>query len=208
MPRMSRMRRDMARRRRDMRDRRRDMRYDMGYSDRYATPEYDSRYADYNYMQSDYPTSRMARKSDREYDRHYEYPYMSDYARSRRTGRYIRDSRGMRDYADDEYLNDEELMEWSKDLLREVEPKDKGYFTKENVERKVKEMGITYDDFTFSELYTASLMLYNDYKDVIGTNNPDIYVKMARAFFNDDDAELNGSEKLAVYYDEIVCPED
>ena len=207
--RMSRDRRmDMLRRKaQDMRDRRRGRNgYDMGNTNRYGDSEYTRRYGDSNYPKFDYTRKGMGYQSSREYDRHYEYPYyMSDYnydmARSKRTGRYIKD------YGAEEYLSDEELMEWSKDLLNEVDQQMKGYFTKDNIERKAMEMGIKYNDYTFAELYTVALMLYDDYKDVIGGSNPDIYLKLANAWFDDEDAELTGSEKLKAYYDEIVCPE-
>ena len=37
-------------------------------------------------------------------------------------------ARGRRDYGDEETLSDEELMEWSKELLKEVEQKVKRNF--------------------------------------------------------------------------------
>ena len=204
--------RDMARRSRDMRDRRRDMRarrdmrYDMRYSDRNAYPEYDSRYGDYNYSQSDYARGRMGSQSSREYDRHYEYPYMSDYARSRRTGRYVRDRR---DYGSgDEYLDEEELMEWQKDLMEEIEPQFKGQFEKNRVIQRGEEMGVKFKDYTEDEYYTTVLMMATDYGKTVGMNNTDIIFRLAVDWLEDDDVEVQGSEKLATYYDEIVCPED
>ena len=205
--------RDMARRSREMRDRRRDMRsrrdmrYDMGYSDRNAYPEYDSRYGDYNYSQSDYARSRMGSQSGRQSDGHYGYPYyMSDYARSRRTGRYIRDRR---DYAPSEdYLSEEELMEWQKDLMDEIEPQFKGQFERNRVIQRGKEMGVDFKDFTEEEFVTTALMIATDFGKTVGMNNTDQIFRMAVNWLEDDDAELQGGEKLAVYYDEIVCAED
>lgn len=209
------MPRRMMRDRRRMRGDRRSMRrkdygsYGWGNDYHYDYPEYDSR-GDYR-RDSRRSDSRMGRDSeyDREYsmDSRYYDPYMmkGDY-RGRRDRR--RDYRDYRDRASEEdYLTDEELMEWAKDLLRDVPEKDRPYFTKDNIERKTKEMGMKFDDYTFSELYTAALMLYNDYSKTLGTANMDIYIRMSKDFFEDDDAELQGSEKLATYYDEIVCAE-
>lgn len=198
--------RDRRRMREDRRSRRRDYNsYGFGNDYHYDYPEYDSRY-DYRTNERHSP-SRMGRDSeyDREHSMDYNYydPYMT-----RRDYRGRRDRRGYRDRASEEdYLTDEELMEWAKELMRDVPEKDRPYFTKDNMERKTKEMGIDFKDYTFSELYAASLMLYNDYSKTLGTANMDLYVRMAKDFFEDDDAELQGSEKLATYYDEIVCAE-
>ncbi len=192
-------------RRRDMRSRR-DMRYDIGYSDRYTHPEYDSRYGDYNYSQSDYARGRMDSQSSREYDRHYEYPYMSDYARSRRTGRYIRDRR---DYGPSEdYLSEDELMEWKEDLLHELEPQFKPQFEDSRVIQRAKEMGVDFKDFTEDEFVVTAIMIATDFGKTVGMNNTDQMFRMAYDWLIDPDADIKGSEKLSVYYDEIVCADD
>lgn len=202
MPRNRRMR-DMASRRRDMRARR-DMRYDMEHSSRYANTEHLGRYGDYNYGSTDYAGYGMGYKSGREYDRTYEYPYyMNDYARSRRTGRYIRDRR---DYGSGEkYLSDEELMEWKKDLLEEIEPQFKAQFEDNKVVQRAKEMGVNFKDFTEDEYLVTALMIATDFGRTVGMNNTDQMFRMAVDWLEDDDAELQGSEKLRAYYDEIVC---
>jgi len=203
MPR--RMMRDKRRMREDRRSRRRD--YASGNDYGYGYTEYNSM-GDYR-RDRRRQSSRMGR--DGEYDREHsmDYNYYEPYMSMRDYGDYRRDRR--RDYRDraseEDYLSDEELMEWSKELLMAVPEKDKPYFTKDNMEKRAKEMGVNYKDFTFSELYTAALMLYNDYSKTLGTANMDLYIRMAKDFFEDDDAELQGSEKLATYYDEIVCAE-
>ena len=94
MRRSSRMR-DMARSRRMRRDER-----SRGYRDR----EHSSRYGDMSYSKRE--NARYGRDGEyhRQYDRYYDYPM--DYRR---------------DYGEREYLEDDELMEWSKDLLDDVE---------------------------------------------------------------------------------------
>lgn len=137
---------------------------------------------------------------------------MRDYTRGMRDYRGGRDYTNnmndyRRDYGEPEYLDDEELMEWSKDLLMQVPETHKAFFSKENIERKAKEMGVKFNEYTFPEFYTTALMKFTDHSKTLGTANMDIYLRMAVEFLEDEDAELRGSEKLAVYYDKIVCGE-
>lgn len=196
-------RRDMRRRMRDMRDRARRRRrsYDMAIRRRDDDREYRSRRSSSDYLQPDYAERGMGYERRRERDRHYDYPHAESYGWG--------DDYGY-DYDDgEEYLTDDELMEWSKDLLHEVEDKDKVFFTKDNIEQKAQIHGIHFDDdYTFAEFYTAALMAYTDYKDTLGTGNMDTFLLLAKDWLEDDDAELQGGEKLAAYYDKIVCGED
>ena len=187
-----------------------DMARDYGYSNRERSRDYgympDSRY--------NYAGYGMDGEYDREHYTDYGYSpsYMSDYARRRSstTGRYMRDRnrdyRGdYRDYASDgDYLSDEELMEWSKEMMQDVEEKDKQYFTAENIRRKSQEMGIEFDKFSFEEFYTTVLMMYTDYYKTLGTANMDIYLRLAKDWLCDEDAGMQYGEKLAAYYDSIV----
>lgn len=169
--------------------------------------QYGSNDYNYEYSEQDYARGGRNSQSNRQYDmagyngnmrnpRDGHYPIMPNY-----------NDYAYGDYDEGEMLTDEDLMDWSKELLEEVEEPHKSYFTKENIERKMKEMHITEDDFTFAELYTTALMLYDDYKATLGKGNLDIYVKLAKDWLMDKDAEIQGGEKLAVYYDNIVCPE-
>lgn len=194
----------MARRIRDrrMRDRAsrrmRDRNYGRSMDYEYYGPEYPSRHDYRSYDRRS--QSRMG--GDIEYDREYSVDY-NYYEPIRRRKDYR--GRDMRyDYGSEEYLTDDELMEWSKELMHEVEEKDKPYFTKENMEKKAREMGIDFKDFTFAELYTTALMQYTDYHKTLGTMNMDLYVRMAKDWLCDEDAELQYGEKLASYYDNIV----
>ena len=108
--------------------------------------------------------------------------------------------RRSRDYRNDS-LSDEELMNWSKDLLDMVDPKDKYYFSKDNIERRMNDLGI---DCDFADVYTSALMMYTDYHNTLGNSNMDLYLRMAKDFLCDDDAEIQGGDKLAAYYDTIV----
>ncbi len=193
-----RMMRDRRMRDRASRRMMRDRNYGRSMDYEYYGPEYPTRY-DYR-SDERLSGSRMGR--DSEYDREHSMDY--NYYEPMRRSRDYR-GRDMRyDYGSDEYLSDDELMEWSKDLMRDVEEKDKPYFSKENMERKAKDMGIEFKEFTFPELYTTALMQYTDYHKTLGTGNMDLYVRMAKDWLCDEDAELQYGEKLASYYDNIV----
>lgn len=126
-------------------------------------------------------------------------------------GRY--DMRGRYDYGYDyagdygERLTEDELEEWKKKLLKEVDEKDKQFFTKERIGQKAKQMDVEMKDFTEDELVVATAMVYTDYcktaKKYIGSNM-DFYIEIARDWLSDKDSELQGGEKLAVYHDCIV----
>ena len=192
--------RDMSRSRREMRDmRRRSSTTGRYMADRNREP-YSER-EDYGRGRRDYgeyyPISIRGEvgRMHEPYDGNYRMGGM-DYGRSRR------------DYGEPDYLSDDELMEWSKKLYEEIDPNHKQYFTRDNIERKYKELGIELRDFTFDELYTTALMLATDYGKTLtrfGINSPDMFLYFAKDFLEDDDADLVGGEKLAAYYDNIVC---
>jgi len=187
---------DMARSRRemDMARRRRDYARQGGYSSR----------ADYNYQDGHYPMVQG---------------YMPIEAMGRFTGyygmgedyaRYGRRNYG-RDYGydyDSKMLGQEEFMEWSEKLKKELEEKDKQYFSKENIKKKAEEMGIKFDKFSMEEFYITVLMVYTDYCKTLGTANMDIYLRLAKDWLEDDDVKVKGGEKLATYHDYIVEGDD
>lgn len=106
---------------------------------------------------------------------------------------------------DDDYLDDEELMLWAKRLMREIPENEKNMFSKETIERKAKDIGIEFGkDFTFAEFYTTALMLYTDYRKVLGGGNIDLYLRLAQAWLMDDDLDIDAGEKLCAYYECIV----
>lgn len=113
--------------------------------------------------------------------------------------------RGRRDGHYPEYLSDKELMKWSKKLLNRIDEKYKNMFEYDSIERKAKELGIRFDDeMTYDEFYTTTLMVFNDYQKALGTSNPDLFLRIAKFWLCDDDADLTGGAKLAAYYYHIV----
>ena len=47
-----------------------------------------------------------------------------------------------------------------------------------------------------------------DYGKTVGMNNIDQMLRMAYDWLDDKDSAIKGSEKLAVYYDEIICADE
>ena len=122
------------------------------------------------------------------------------------------DMRG-RDYGYDDYgdygetLSEKELEHWNKKLMQKIEEKYKPFFTKENIVQRAKQRGYQMKEFGENELYTATLMQYTDLckelKPFVG-ENLDAYIAAGYAFLVDDDTEVKGAEKLAIYFDEVV----
>jgi hypothetical protein len=111
----------------------------------------------------------------------------------------------------DDTLTKDELEEWKMKLMKEVDEKDKHFFTKENISSKARNIGAKMKDYSEEELCLVTLMVYTDYcktiKKFMGANM-DIYVELARDWLEDEDSELKGSERLAVYHDCIIEGED
>lgn len=152
----------------------------------------------------------------RGYDGHYEpieimgrfngyYGGAEDYARGRDYG-YMPYPPYMMDYASQggEYLSDRDLQMWADKLMKKVEDKDKQFLSRENIRKRADEMGIKFEKYSFEEFYVVVLMKYTDHCKTLGTANMDIYLKLAKDFFEDDDAAVKYGEKLALYYDHIV----
>lgn len=108
---------------------------------------------------------------------------------------------------DFEYLDKEELLDWEEDLLETLNETEKGMFKKEHIINKAKEKNIRFDDYTEDEFYVVVLMLFDDFKKTLGSASPELYVALAKDFLEDEDAELQGGEKLYAYYEYIVCGE-
>ena len=111
---------------------------------------------------------------------------------------------GYDDYGDyGEALSEKELEHWNKRLMEQLDEREKQMFHKDAIMQKAKQRGKPMEGFGEKELYTATLMVYTDYKQSIG-QNPDFAVKLAYDWLSDKDVAVKGAEKLAVYYDCIV----
>lgn len=132
--------------------------------------------------------------------------YGRDYNRERGYGYYGSGMDYGYDYATGS-LNEEELEDWSHELLEHVDSKDRDMLKKEKVIKKAEDIGIKFDHFSPDEFYITTLMMYTDYCKVLGNASLDIYLRLAKAWLMDDDVQVKAGEKLAVYYDEIVGAE-
>lgn len=111
---------------------------------------------------------------------------------------------GYDDYGDyGETLSEKELEHWNKKLMEQLDDREKQMFHKDAIIQKAKQMGKPMEGFGEKELYTATLMVYTDYKQSIG-QNVDLSVKLAYDWLSDKDVAVKGAEKLAVYHDCIV----
>ena len=211
---------DMARSGRGMQGGRgRDMGYDMARGDSRADyRSYDMRGRDMHHPQEHgstyYPIQAMGT-----FEGYYGMPNQQDYARGgRRDYGYDMGNNYNRQYMDygysrydygydygqgDERLSEEELEHWCKKLKGQLDDREKQMFSKEMITQKAKQMGKEMKGFSEKELECCVIMLYLDYKKDIGTN-VDLFIKMAFSFMNDEDSEVKGSEKLALYHDLVM----
>lgn len=184
------------------RPRRRDMGSEEHYRNRpiYRRPERGGRYDDYLYS-PDYGEMGRDVERDRQYRRGGHRGYRPD----------VRDD--YRDYEYDDYgwdygedcLSTRDLDEWSHDLMDELDSDEREVFKKDRVLQRAKEMGIEFSKFSEMEFYVAFLMCYTDFKKTIGKGNMEYALSLAREWLEDKDLEIDGCEKLALYYDYIVC---
>lgn len=140
-------------------------------------------------------------------------PDHGDYRGGRDYGYDMRGGYGRHDYGYDygyddygdygETLSEKELEHWNKKLMEQLDEREKQMFNKDTIMQKAKQMGKPMEGFGEKELYTATIMVYTDYKQSIGAN-PDLAVKLAYDWLSDKDVAVKGAEKLAVYYDCIV----
>lgn len=117
------------------------------------------------------------------YDSNYDYNYDRDY-----------------DYASGDMEKEwhEDLEEWCQRLKRS----DRFNLSKEDIMNKAKQMNVHFDKYNEKEFMTTYYMMLSDYKSA--SNDPHLYLSMAKQWLEDEDVALKGGEKLAAYYYEIV----
>lgn len=189
----------------DMRGRdRADMRYGNDYRDRNDYAEYDSRqdyrdYADYD-MDRDYGDYQQSRQYSRDYD---------DMRRSGGQYRpveamgYFSGYAGGRDYYDGHNkLSKKDIKKWEKSLENADGTKGKKYDV-EQIEKVAQQSGVRFNEYS-PEVFTMVVnMMYADYCKVLGGDMM-MYVRLAKAFLEDDDFDGEPEEKVMLYYKCIV----
>lgn len=190
-----------TRRDRYMRDRaarrNRDYGYPMDYrTDRgqYGTRRDFERNKDRAYNQSDY----MDNQQPREYDR-YNDNAIRGIGRPREYN-----YRDRRDYAEGDYDKEyhEDLKEWTEKLKRY----DRFNMPKEQLFASARQMGVKFDEYDEEEFYAIYLMHVSDYPTL--SNEPHVYLGMAKAWLEDKDLEIEPSEKVCKYLYEIVMADE
>ena len=162
---------------------------------------YDNRRGSYD-IRGTYDNAGGYVDSARSRDRGYEDEY--DYERDGRRG--VRGSgrsmdRGYEDmhYGLDshfekmKYLKKHEIDEWMNKMgARWKKEQLMPYIQKENVR-------FDSEDYNEDEFVAVVNLKYSDYRDILGSS-PEVYVKMAKKFFDDKKSMVYGGEKLASLY--------
>ena len=188
--------------------------YDSNSRNRYTPRGYDNRESDYGYSnpassESDYTRYGNMSMRNRQFDGNISFPFaVSSRIGNRETYypnmyRHLEDMAGY-DMHEKPYLKEHELKDWAHRLVREIDEKEKSFFTEDQIIKRAKELGIEFEKFTPMEFYVAVLMMYTDFCKTLGTANLDTYLKLAKDWLCDDDIAVKYSEKLSAYYDNIV----
>lgn len=169
-----------------------DMNYDRGYGNdmMYDKREMAYDYADRNYGR-DYNSGYGDRRSEKPYGRpNYEFDSMDD------------ERDGQRDYAYADAhvskLTKKDIKKWEKHLENADGTMGRKY-SKDQILPAAQQLGIKFNEYSEDEFVMAVNMLYSDYCKSVGGDMM-MYIKMAKAFLEDDDFDGKGSEKLALYY--------
>lgn len=140
-----------------------------------------------------------------------DYPqdYGYDMRQNYRSDMRMDDSRN--DYGREYYIQSHDSraydsgQEFKEDLHRwvnKLKHKDRFGIKKEEVITHAKNMGVYFEEFDEEEFYAVYLMMVSDYKSVGDDFRK--YISLAKEWLMDDDIEVSPSEKLCIYYYEIV----
>lgn len=169
-----------------------------------------------------YDSRGYGRRDGREYaDSEYDMPdgrrgvkYTGPYGIGGRRHYPRRDRAGYdEDYGEDDLrLTKSEMMKW-KESLHNADGSHGEHFSFEQIMQAMQAFGLQPKGYNEKELCLAANMLYSDYCKVFEQFIPRdkeamVYVKMAKAFFDDPDASVKGAEKLAAYFCAIVDDEE
>ena len=114
------------------------------------------------------------------------------------------DYRMGRDYASEMMgrLTSKDLKKWERHLENADGTTGKKYDV-DQIRQVAQQMGIRFDEYSPELLTAITNMMYSDYCKIHG-NDLMSYVKMARAFLEDDDFDGTPEEKAYLYYKCIV----
>ena len=169
-------------------------------------------YRDYaEYDMGEYPMDyEQSGQYDRDYgyeqDRHYGRTYYPIEAMGTFNGYY-----GMGEDYNDYYdgnakLSTKELKKWEKELENADGSKGKKWEV-DQIRQVAQQMNIHFDEYRPETLTAVANMLYSTYCKVLGADLM-MYVKLAKAFLEDDNFEGDPEEKVMLYYKCIVSKDD
>ena len=170
---------------------------------------YNGDYAEYNRGQDyrDYAENDMGRNSmDYEQSRQSSRDYGYGYG----VGMFDYDTEDYADYdmrRDGHYkLSSKDIKKWEKNLENADGTKGKKYDV-DQVRQVAQQHGIRFDEYSPELLTAVTNMMYSDYCKVLGGDIM-VYVKLAKAFLEDDDFDGEPEEKAMLYYKCIVSKDD
>ncbi|MCM1259618.1 MAG: hypothetical protein NC182_01580 [Prevotella sp.] len=105
-------------------------------------------------------------------------------------------------YSSDYKDGEEEYKQELKEFAEKLKSKDIFHLSKQMVVKKAEETGVKFEEFSEDEFYFVYLMMISIHKNI--ANDPHTYIKMAKQFFEDDDIKVSPSEKLCIYFYEII----
>ena len=193
---------------------------------------------DYNYGNNanyDYNSEYSGRQNYRDYAEHDMGRYSMDYEQSGQSNRdygYEQDGHygknfypieamgtfngyygmGEQDYGDYGYrdggakLSSKDIKKWEKGLENADGTKGKKWEA-DQIRQVAQQHGIRFEEYSPELLTAVANMLYSDYCKVLGADMV-LYVKLAKAFLEDDDFEGEPEEKAMLYYKCIVSKDD
>lgn len=175
----------------------RDMR-DMEYDDDIDRLEYDANYSDHDGRRGVKGTGPYGIGGRRHYPRR-------DRASSDMDEEYDGEYEPMR-------LSKRDMSEWKRNL-ENTDGTNGAHFDLQQIEQAIETLNIRMRGYDEKAVCMTANMLYSDYGEVIKQfvpkdKEPLFYVKMAKAFLDDEDAAVQGEEKLAAYYYTIVCDDE
>lgn len=140
--------------------------------------------------------------SRRSLGNHYDNYDERDYERDYNHQEEFHGGRLSQDYASMKYEYEEDLKRWISRLKR----KTNSQYSMQDIIEQAKQIGVRFDEYNEDEFYAVYLAKLSDYP-FLGSE-PKVYIKMAKAFFDDDDIAVSPSEKLCIYFYKIVKGEE
>lgn len=116
---------------------------------------------------------------------------------------------GMFDYDTEDWGSEEKMRLTSKDIkkwekhMENADGTTGKHFETDQVRQVAQQLGIRFEEYSPELLTAITNMMYSDYCKLHG-NDIMSYVKMARAFLDDDDFDGTPEEKAYLYYKCIV----